>query len=771
MALEKLQYGVIGPHAESDSSPVVKDESLSAQEDIIQVPARTKQPHSMEPSLGWNRLPLECLEIIVQVLDDDTTALASLLQVNRQCFFLVVPQLYKDPFQRLRDLTNRHSNRIRLCSSDKAPPTVLSPGSSPSDDPEETINEVARTRAKFSQDTEAISTIFTARLLDREFRLLTTLLSTLIQRLCDRFPQLHPYYFPPSRGSFDFGPFYQQVQWTSEYYLRHLSVLDLEKLSARGRRKGGPGHGTFLTSIKGRRDLVSTTGKEGVFQRQFSLPWWNPASRIGALDYLQRALLNIPGADRIQSLRIPAHRMKTFQKRQDRVPIAKSPPKDSTQHPECLLQEDITKPPELARQQRAVERTKSPIKNGTLSSEAAEESSRSYSFTFNKLTSLQRLEVCYVTWNNCDWETLERVLETLCSSSRLPGDEEGLGVAVPRNRIREFNIQAQSPLDCRFGKLLRHLEHLEVLEIQPRCTHQHICINDWDLEVCQNLKALRMGTSTVQESLETLGRLTSLEELRLTVDIPHPFQWVVSAKAEVHHQLQQKQQWINSPTQQMWLSDGNDVRANLLSKCLPKLRRLGLCVMSHSPLATIHNTCEAFADQLEELVIWAQFPTDHFSLQCSFRHLRRLAIRGHIILHMDFSSLVQQCPAVELLALQHTYFVAPTVERQDPDCGTMVAALKLLPKLRCLYLEGLWDLEDSHLLQLATHSSSLYKIGIHDCRGLTLDGCQQVDALLSQRQTKYPLKPKGLYRLPNVMSGFLARDFMWRIAFFGHEDD
>ncbi|KAF9936470.1 hypothetical protein BGZ65_002355, partial [Modicella reniformis] len=395
------------------------------------------EQYSAGPSTGWNGLPLECLEIIVQVLDHDTTTLSSLLQVNRQCFFLVVPQLYRDPFQRILDLATCHKNRIRICSSDKEPlsstsslsPTTTTLSMDPqshfvdsvvkattipySPKPNVTIDQAARTKAKFKQDLADINTILTTRLNARELHLLTTLSSTLIQQLCVRFPRLHRFYFkPPTSNLFDFGPYYEQVQWTNECYLRHLSGLDLEKLSARGRRRGGPEGVEFLACVRGSRDLAPTTGKEGVFQRHLSPRLYSELCCIGVLDYLQRAILNIPGADRIQSLRVPAHRMKTLQQRHDRVPRRRLQKEPQQQNAEC--EKNSTESSDNTHEQESTNDIQA--NDGTRSSGDIGNTLKPYCFTFKKLTSLRRLEVCYMTGNDCDWETLDRVLETLQSS-------------------------------------------------------------------------------------------------------------------------------------------------------------------------------------------------------------------------------------------------------------------------------------------------------------------------------------------------------------------
>jgi len=66
------------------------------------LPSRPSQPTPCP--LGWNRLPTECIQIIIEALTSDPGALASLLQVNRQLFFLAVLVLYYDPFKTLQDL-------------------------------------------------------------------------------------------------------------------------------------------------------------------------------------------------------------------------------------------------------------------------------------------------------------------------------------------------------------------------------------------------------------------------------------------------------------------------------------------------------------------------------------------------------------------------------------------------------------------------------------------------------------------------------------------
>ncbi|KAK3842936.1 MAG: hypothetical protein J3R72DRAFT_490123 [Linnemannia gamsii] len=63
---------------------------------------------------GLSTLPQECIDAIMDLLDTDTIALAVLLQVNRQFFFLAASRLYHNPFQRIQDLYRRQCYSTRL---------------------------------------------------------------------------------------------------------------------------------------------------------------------------------------------------------------------------------------------------------------------------------------------------------------------------------------------------------------------------------------------------------------------------------------------------------------------------------------------------------------------------------------------------------------------------------------------------------------------------------------------------------------------------------
>src|SRR5690554_4013755 len=232
---------------------------------------------------SWNDLPPEIIEVVLDILDDDTFALAALVQVERQLFCMVVPRLYRDPFQRIRALSHLKCNGIRLSVPDDPPPSLPSDPQTlgeaiPSVDPkqeeeeeeeEKEKEETKRTVARFDKDMKFCDAVLKSQLQTRELNLLITMLSPLIQQLCVRFPALKERFEPSPSGSphrwdgrdpLDFGPHFETVRWTSEYYLRHWIVLDLEKLYTRGRRKSG----RYMSDIS---HSHATTGKDSVFQR------------------------------------------------------------------------------------------------------------------------------------------------------------------------------------------------------------------------------------------------------------------------------------------------------------------------------------------------------------------------------------------------------------------------------------------------------------------------------------------------------------------------
>ncbi|KAI1316233.1 hypothetical protein EDD11_010280 [Mortierella claussenii] len=784
--------------------------SLPSDEEPFSRPATPTGPlpRSLTRPTGWSSLPLECLSSIAAALEDDSTALAAFLQINRQCFFLAVPMLYRDPLQRIRDICRRKSNRIPVWKGQGTP--ALS-SSAQSDEPEHpptrpgkplpdaapthilTLSQVAlrgdalvRMQKSLIADQQLVDEILDEELQIREIKLLCTLFSLYIRDLCVRFPELRSHFYQAfplfrrrnsfwiEKGPFVFGPHDGTITWPRENYLRHMVALDLEKLSTRVRSSDGPSGWKNMLSARCNKDNLHPTGKEGVFARFFApCRWEKELSKVGALDYLQRALLNRPGADRIKSLRIPMHRLRTYQQRHERVgrlgrKNRRSRIRTETQKEEMEQSENET-----------VEQGQS--RPGA--TPAAGRSDPPYCFTFNKLTKLRRLEVCGLTENTCDWKTLERVIFTLQRGHHhgYPAENDARNNAThqqqgprPLNQIREFAIQAQSLLDYRFSRILNYFDHLE-LSVPPMDLKL-------DPQLCQHLRVLRMGTSSLftigSSRFSDLGRLVSLEELRINYKTPTLFQWIIDAKRGVARcrKLRASQsvplnieednanrEAARARIRQADTTSRQDTLA--LSNCLPKLKYLGFHASSINGIASVNDAIEAFGDQLEELVLRASSSLEAGRIGHPLPLLTRLAIRGDIILQFDFKSLVENCPTVELLALQ------PQVMAECQDDDAMVEALVQLPRLRSVFFEAAWQLYDYHLSKLAQESRSLSRIGIATCPNMTLEGIAWIDKMLKDRPSKYPGKQKGLFRLPRTMFNFLSKDYDWRVTFFGHDDD
>ncbi|KAF9109473.1 hypothetical protein BGX27_007571 [Mortierella sp. AM989] len=574
-------------------------------------------------------------------------------------------------------------------------------------------------------------------------------------------------------GPFGFGPYHRQITWTSRYYLRYHTVIDLEKLCTRKR-----------------------SNLDGTFQELFSPYRWSSMNSIGILDYLQRALLNQPGADRIQSLRIPIHRMRTFQQRHERAPRnrKKSRTEEGRNRRETQAANHSLEKggPEITPQADGVEDSGNKSGNNInppIFSSVTDESQRPYCFTFNKLTNLRRLDVFWMTDNQCDWEALDRVLATL-----LFGNHRGIAGAIEGkdngerkenyqllNQIREFSLHTQSALGAPFHKILNYFEHLEVLELQSDSYQHNPWVSHWNPALCRDLKVLRMGTSALwngtSTAFEDLGRLESLEELRITINNPLHFQWVVDAKMKLARCGRKESINPNSSQPGYSIAPGNKTTTYVninesypLSNCLPNLKKLGCTLTGNRCQLSLRNITEAFSDQLEEFVLRSNYRNNAIHrIEHPFRHLCRLAIRGDILLRFDFASLAQNCPTVELLAIQHSCYTRVIADILEKNAA--VAALVSLKKLRCLYLEGTWYFNSEQFLRLAQESVSLYKIAFYRCDSITSTALKMADEILSCRHSKYPLKPKGVFRLPSTMSDVLARDISWRTTFFGHDDD
>ncbi|KAG0309845.1 hypothetical protein BGZ98_005385 [Dissophora globulifera] len=763
---------------------------------------------------------------------------------------MVVPLLYADPFQRIKTLCSRKSDLLKLSPQEvnariqevlKKEPSYIHLVDS---DVAATAISVAELgKALFKHDMIAIDSILSNQLQIRELALMCTLLSPLVQDLCVRFPDIHQHFFPPQEEDdfcscearetelFDFGPHCKDVRWTSQSYLQHLVSLDLEKFCTRKRRRrrATSRYLTWLPSEFGQ--LGPTTGKDSAFSRYFSLSWSNARiSTLGVADYLQRALLNSPGADRIQCLRIPMHRMRTFQQRHERAPR----PRQSRTKP--VGQIDILHEPAVVDDPRslpALRVNKGAVDTNNVINDDKEDrdnSSRSffanmdellrpYCFTFNKLTNLRRLEVYSVSNNPCDWETLGRVLSTLVFGSH-HGEPEILSAAasnnttttttgttasnrngsnsgrkrlpLAQNQIREFHLHTESGLDSRTGKLLNVFDHLEVLELQPVHITDQYWIADWELQRRQRLKALRMGSTTllgvVMSSYEYLRHFINLEELRVVGNDPSQFTWVEDIKKKEFQRKQRQLQpavilsGTESKSSAEHSMESGDINTNVTnsheppSLCLPLLKKLGVFTMGKKGAETLHIIVEAFSEQLEELVFRASLTPEPARFSHPFPHLTRLALRGEFLDRFDVMSLAKQCPAIELLALQRPYpsynlqAEAETAAATDIIMDSFVDALRKLGNLRCLFLEGSWRLTDRQILRLARGCPSLYKIGLHDCDILTVDTMGTVNVILSRR-TKYPLKTRGLYRLQKSTAEDFTKGATWRKLFFGYEDD
>ncbi|KAF9965951.1 hypothetical protein BGZ70_003706 [Mortierella alpina] len=598
----------------------------------------------------------------------------------------------------------------------------------------------------------------------REHQLLVTLLSTLYQGLVSRFPIMEQFYhihFTKSR------PLSPTVTWTSRYYLRHWVVLDLQKLYTRGQSWMAP----TVYCTRGRR-ITATTGKNGVFARDFSL-FAREVQHLGASDFLQRAVLDQPGADRIRTLRIPISRLRTYQQRHERAP---RPGRSSSRTEKSRKRTEERHPQHQHPAAAADEVVQACSRSGA-------HSSWPHGFTWHKLTNLRRLEIFNMTENACDWETLRRVLGTIQYGDYQAQAGTHHGTAVSSNdldTIREFSLETQGGLGDSFTTILGFLRRLEVLEVLSDDVLNRPFLLHWDPMVCENLKALRMGaviwTSDGLKGFEDLGRFRSLVELRITVTSSDQFRWLADAKrkARLHQQLQQ------APTQMDSMhvpggytatdSTAQDWNHSTAASCLPKLKILALTALSEIQIPALFDACEGFGDQLEELILnIPNSPDTERRFEHPLPRVRRLALRGGGLGTFDFKSISRCCPAVELLALQHTSYVQ--FNDLETDYDSLVDALVQLRSLRCLYLEGVCLIQDREFMALATGCHSLYKMGIHYCPHLGMDKVVEADALLASRKTKYPLRSKGVFRLPSATSEPALRSFSWRITYFGHEDD
>ncbi|KAG9072738.1 hypothetical protein KI688_000514 [Linnemannia hyalina] len=796
---------------------------------------------SSSPS-RWPRLPPEILELIMDMLDDDTPALASILQVDRQGFFAAVPRLYRDPFFRIREIYRRKCHSIRIDANrtevnQRLRPKTLSDdlGFLPTTKEEETALKVwnaYRTKAFFEEDEAAINSRWKREARERERRLLMTLMSTLLQDLCVRFPVIAGSFLPPppplsapasassssavpgtptmtntsgtmqgSHHSLDFGPHFREITWTSQYYLRHWTVIDLEKLSTRGRQLHYTCYWCFADG--------DSRGQDGMFNCLFQdrENWM-----IGVPEYLQRALLNQPGADRIVTLRIPIRRLRSFQDRLDRAPrgwaMARSIRMWGSSRTSSMRRGEERKARDRLRAAKKEEEEtrgrsldavalSSLLTKASLSPEerkctrtagesdhTVDVSSRPYCVTLNKLTNLRRIEICNLSQNDCDWETLRRALFTLEFGGDSGVDLEDLGKMKPTpalqkkrrrpGKIRELCLTTHSTMGLGIDRVLECLGGLEVLEIITRSYQCYPWVTTWDPSLCRELRVLRVGEigrlteSTV--SLEDLGRFWRLEELRLRIDSGHVFQWVVDAKKEARRVSVAGASSLRARAGAV--GGGEDA---LLVNCLPHLKRLGVLNRQDLSADVLTTITEAFGDQLEELVICFSGQEGPLRFQHPLTNLTRLAIRFVSLLRFEFESLSQQCPLLEWIIIQHTRF------RPDRDANgseshpttmstegrpyhdilnhKIVDALGQFTRLRTVYLEGYSAMCGEHLRILVDQCSSLRRIGIHQMLAVTTEELAAIDTELRCRPEKFPLLQRGVYRLPSRMSNWWDLDF------------
>ncbi|GJJ70775.1 hypothetical protein EMPS_03125 [Entomortierella parvispora] len=783
--------------------PEPTGQSLSSSLSSLAI-SRTAVPSS--PS-AWSRLPTECLQIIITALTPDPGALAALLQVNRQLFFLVVPVLYYDPFKTLQDLIHSQNDSIRLCR-ENTPTEDEIKRSLNLDDYISYCN--LKGEAKLAQrdvyGALAWSTLDwnrrnerMASLRQREVSLLATLLWTSIEEFCTRYPSIKSFYYPSSLKppklekdmtridgtmfrrrrwpTVDFADYSNRgIVWTSQEYLRHVRVLDLARISTRQplRNLHNKEFRRCEPSARPQENHVNSwEGKSGTFAKAF-LPDRLNNGRFavdGALDFLQRALLDklsgglvdvsgettaaggrASNQGTIWSLRIPAYRLRTYQLRQDRVPRL-SRKKSGTQG---ILSSD-QEPSMLPRSEGNLSR------NGDGPNTPISPAWKPYGFTLERLTHLRRLEVCNLNDNLQNWKTLERVVAFLNRSrEEVARDEDPQRQPRIQNTIREFTIQVQGDIRAEYQlhKILAHLSNLEVLGIYTSEANT-ICRKLWtpDLSWGQNLKSLKIGTQctlSCSESFTFLGSFRNLVSLTIVVSQPHVFQWIVDKKASRRRRLNRQQSlmpMVPFDTIASAQPKGPHDHSNI-EDCLPNLRQLSMKNCEGNIfLGPANSAAEAFGDQLEELVLQISY-LDRFipavGFLYPFRNLVRLALRGSSLVRFfeckTSSSLAECCPSLEKLALQVDYYNRRV---ESVQLNTVTETLLLLTSLECLYLEQTWLFNDSQLLKIASECPRLRKIGCRLLPRMTLEGIGQAnDILVAKRHGQvFPMKPAGLFRL------------------------
>ncbi|KAF9924732.1 hypothetical protein FBU30_005371 [Linnemannia zychae] len=718
-------------------------------------PAGSNALDHTNPNPSRPRLPLECIELIMDMLEDDTATLAAMLQVDRQCFFAAVPRLYRDPFFRIQEIYRRKCHNIRF-SAQRADadrsfrPTTVS--TTQSEDPTSPVKT----------DTENIALKTSSPTLSHPSTTTVT----------DVFGTGHGY-------PLDFGPHFRETTWTSQYYLRHWTVIDLERLSTRGRDLPYIYYASFMNGDRNKNE------DDGLFHYMFQNRVY---PMIGSAEYLQRALLNRPGADRIVTLRIPVRRVRSFlDRRGERAPRPRTVAKSERKL-------EMTKGEEENGVRKAQEQTEAIADSSILvvqeSQSAVDESLRPYCFMLNKLTNLRRIEVCNLSQNECDWESLRRALFAVEFSGTFSGIQlKDIATITKRpNKIRELILAFQATIGPSIDGILNIFGGLELLEIDTPSYQRHPLVTKWDPKLCRNLKVLRVGEvggmikSNV--SLEDLGKFEKLEELRLRIDVAKGFQWIVDAKKEAKR-ASIRQEYEKSRMRRVSASMGGlldkDRYVDPLAHCLPRLKRLGFFNRFKSISSDVLlGVTEAFGDQLEELVVCFSDEEGSIYFQQPMPKLTRLALRFSSLQHFNFKDLSQHCPDLEWIIIQHTWFYGSypnnidsiTPERRhelDRMDDALVTELARLTRLRTVYFEGNFTMRGPQLWKLVNGCKSLERLGVHVMPNVTMEELAEIDTLLRSRKTRFPMRQRGVYRLPSRMSSYLDRDFHRRVVQWGYD--
>ncbi|KAG0355398.1 hypothetical protein BG005_005706 [Podila minutissima] len=681
----------------------------------------------------WSKLPQECLERIVLHLQSDTAALATLLCVSRACFFLAVPLLYRDPFQRLADILARDTIQSvpPLVPQQPGTPAVLkSTRLRTSDNGADWIDEEASKQFLAYKRRLELDVPWESK--QREHQLLLTLFATILPELCERYPDIsrhvHGILVAQRRVDLDSK---KAVQWTTDCYLSHLQVLDLEKVPNRGLK-------VFNLRL---RDCLQP-----------------PIAHRGLLDHMQRGLL-AKHPDTIRTLRIPAHRLKTFQLAHERPPRDRTRPSRTLKH-----------------QREKVQEQQAPIKEKnmtTIDSESIVRRSRSlnelrlldpaikrpYCFTFHMLSTLRRLEVYNMSENPADWVTLERVVSTIqCGSCH--------GGPQVRDTLRELSVQTQAMLPVKFYSTLALLDRLETLELNVNAgTSGYECISHMGPNQHNSLRVLKIahlkGFTTDESSFEDLARFKNLEELEVTTSKPNQFRWFaenrrrIQAAAKKQASLPLSPVSPNTPYPSFFFFGHQDD----MTPALSKLRHLTLHDTTHDSRSVMDHVCEAFGDQLESLTLMLPMyepQPRHRALmfQHPFRRLRSLTIRGKALVQLEFETLPKYFPSVETLVLRH--YPYEIYQYTSPDNDEVAKAIGQLTQLKVLHLEGVWYLTDKQLLAMVGQCSTLLQLGIHSTPQATMGTIQEVAAVLDGRAKTIPGLQNGdcrvgVLRLPPIV--------------------